>query len=112
MEMVTFACFATVVFHVLCFLCISTIAIFCPVSTIAFLIITLSCRSTCGSICRKNQLFIVRICKYGIANAIEHKKSGLAWETENELTGRKDTNRGRIRAKSPEVVLRNGKATS
>ena len=37
-----------------------------------------------------------------ITNAVEHQKSGLAWETVNELTGRKGTNRGRIRAKSPE----------
>ena len=37
-----------------------------------------------------------------IANAVEHQKSGLAWETVNELTGRKGTNRDRIRAKSPE----------
>ena len=39
---------------------------------------------------------------HAIANAIEHRKAGLAWETVNELTGRKGTNRGRIRAKSPE----------
>ena len=37
-----------------------------------------------------------------ITNAIEHQKSGLVWETVNELTGRKGTNKGRIKANSPE----------
>ena len=39
---------------------------------------------------------------HAIADAIQHQKSGLAWETVNELTGRKGTNKGRIKAKSPE----------
>ena len=39
---------------------------------------------------------------HAITDAIQHQKSGLAWETVNELTRRKGTNRGRIKAKSPE----------
>ena len=36
-----------------------------------------------------------------ITNSIEHCKSGLAWKTVNELTGRKGSNKGRIKAKHP-----------
>ena len=39
---------------------------------------------------------------HAITDAIQHQKSGLAWETVNEFTRRKGTNRGRIKAKSPE----------
>ena len=39
---------------------------------------------------------------HAIASAMQYQKSGLAWETVNELTGRKGTNKGRIRANSPE----------
>ena len=36
-----------------------------------------------------------------ITNSIEHRKSGLAWQTVKEMTGRKGANRGRIKAKHP-----------
>ena len=39
---------------------------------------------------------------HAITDAIQHQKSGLAWETVNEFTRRKGTNKGRIKAKSPE----------
>ena len=39
---------------------------------------------------------------HSITDAIQHQKSGLAWETVNEFTRRKGTNGGRIKAKSPE----------
>ena len=35
-----------------------------------------------------------------ISNAAEYQKSKLVWETVNEFTGKKGTNRGRIKAKS------------
>lgn len=37
-----------------------------------------------------------------IIDAIQHQKSGLAWETINKFTRRKSTNRGGIKAKGPE----------
>ena len=45
---------------------------------------------------------------HAITDAIQHQKSGLAWETVNEFTRRKSTNRGRIKAKSPEGGGRKG----
>ena len=39
---------------------------------------------------------------HAITDAIQLQKPGLAWETVNEFTRRKGTNRGRIKAKSPE----------
>ena len=39
---------------------------------------------------------------HAITDAIQHQKSGLAWEAVNEFKRREGTNRGRIKAKSPE----------
>ena len=39
---------------------------------------------------------------HAVTDAIQHQKSGLAWETVKEFTRRKGTNKGRIKAKSPE----------
>ena len=49
---------------------------------------------------------------HGITDAIQHQKSGLAWETLNEFTRGKGTNRGRIKAKVLKSVSLNGRHTS
>ena len=40
-----------------------------------------------------------------INNALEHQRSRLAWEAVNEITGRKNTPTGKIKAKNPEERL-------
>ena len=44
-----------------------------------------------------------------ISNAAEHQQSKVVWETVNEVTGRKGTNWGIIKAKSPEDRIRKWK---
>ena len=44
-----------------------------------------------------------------ITAAAEHQKSKIVWETVNELTGRKETNNVRIKAKSNEERIKKGK---
>ena len=44
-----------------------------------------------------------------ITNAVEHQRSGIAWQTVNELTGRKGSNKGRIRAINPEERVKKWK---
>ena len=47
-----------------------------------------------------------------IRAASDHQKSKIVWETVNEFSGRKGTNKGRIKAKSPEETSKVGKITS
>ena len=44
-----------------------------------------------------------------ISNYVEHQRSRIAWQTVNELTGRKGSNKGRIRAVSPEERVKKWK---
>ena len=44
-----------------------------------------------------------------IRAAADHQKSKIVWETVNEFTGRKETNSGRIKAKSTEERIKKWK---
>ena len=44
-----------------------------------------------------------------IRAAADHQKSKIVWETVNEFTGRKETNNGRIKAKSTEERIKKWK---
>ena len=44
-----------------------------------------------------------------IRAAADHQKSKIVWETVNEFTGRKETNIGRIKAKSTEERIKKWK---
>ena len=44
-----------------------------------------------------------------ITAAAAHQKSKILWETVNEFTGRKETNNGRIKAKSTEERIKKWK---
>ena len=44
-----------------------------------------------------------------VREAADHQKSKIVWETVNEFTGRKGTNKGRIKAKSPDERIKNWK---
>ena len=44
-----------------------------------------------------------------IRAAADHQKSKIVWETVNEFSGRKETNNGRIKAKSTEECIKKWK---
>ena len=44
-----------------------------------------------------------------IRAAADHQKSKMVWETVNEFTGRKRTNKGIVKAKSPEESIKKWK---
>ena len=44
-----------------------------------------------------------------IRAAADHQKGKIVWETVNEFTGRKETNNGRIKAKSTEERIKKWK---
>ena len=44
-----------------------------------------------------------------IRAAVDHQKSKIVWERVNEFTGRKETNNGRIKAKSTEERIKKWK---
>ena len=46
-----------------------------------------------------------------IRGAADYQKSKIVWETVNEFTGSKGTNKGRIKAESPEETSKVGKIT-